>query len=233
MKLSTISVILLLALTDAPADTLDDWRALKYGMFIHFGMSTFTGREMDRGDKPSTTYAPTHLDVDQWTRVADDAGMTYAVLTSKHVAGHCFWDSKVQFRGKEFDYDVATSGNTNDVVAAFVKACKKYDVAPGLYWCLYDEHNSSPSKGGGDKLTEEFFRFAQDQLTELISRDPEIGYYWLDIPRIASEAQRRTLYDLIKRLRPGTIVLFNYGFAAFGQDVQGPFTIESSKGVSA
>ena len=232
MKLSTLFSILLLSLTNASADTLDDWRALQYGMFIHFGMSTFTGHEMDRGDKPSTTYAPTDLDVDQWIRVARDAGMKYAVLTSKHVAGHCLWDSKVRFRGKEFDYDVATSGNTNDVVAEFVKACKKYDVAPGLYWCLYDEHNSSPPKGVGGNLTEEFFRFAQDQLTELISRYPDISYYWLDIPRVASEAQRRALYDLVKRLRPGTIVLFNYGFAAFGQDVQGAFTIESSKGVS-
>jgi hypothetical protein len=25
-------------------DAMESWRALKYGMFIHFGMSTFTGR---------------------------------------------------------------------------------------------------------------------------------------------------------------------------------------------
>ena len=51
----------------APADpsasqAVRDWQALRYGMFIHFGMSTFTGREIDPGDKPSTTYAPTDLD---------------------------------------------------------------------------------------------------------------------------------------------------------------------------
>ena len=69
--------------------------------------------------------------------------MKYAVLTAKHVAGHCLWDSKVQFRGKEFDHDVATSGNKTDVVAEFVNACKKYDVAPGLYWCLLDVRNNT------------------------------------------------------------------------------------------
>jgi hypothetical protein len=67
--------------------------------------------------------------------LAKDAGMKFAVLTSKHVAGHCLWVSKVQFRGKEFDNDVATSGDKTEVIAGFVTACKKYGIAPGLYWC--------------------------------------------------------------------------------------------------
>ena len=126
---------------DADAQNgLATWQSYKYGMFIHFGMATYTGRSNENNPhnaaEPSTLYAPTNLDVDQWIRVAKDAGMKYAVLTAKHTAGHCLWDSKVQFRGKEFDYDVATSGNKTDVVAEFVKACKKYGVTPGLYWCL-------------------------------------------------------------------------------------------------
>jgi alpha-L-fucosidase len=202
-------------------------------MFIHFGMGTFTGQELDLGDKPSSTYAPTHLDVDQWIRVAKDAGMKYAVLTSKHVAGHCLWDSKVRFRGKEFDYDVATSANTTDVVAEFVKACKQHGLMPGLYWCLLDFHNNSVPAGPqwtAGKLPDDFFQLARDQLTELIERYPDVGYYWLDIPRAAGAEQRRALYDMIKRQRHGTIVLFNFGYA--GNDVPGAFTIESSKGIS-
>lgn len=72
---------------------LQRWEALGYGMFIHFGMSTCEGRELSRGDSPSIRYAPDCLDVDQWIQVARDAGMTYAVLTAKHVAGHCLWQS--------------------------------------------------------------------------------------------------------------------------------------------
>ena len=204
------------AVDSRTADAIRAWQQLGYGMFIHFGMSTFTGREIDPGDRPSTTYAPTALDVDQWIVTAKAAGMKYAVLTSKHVAGHCLWDSKVTFRGKEFDYDVATSGNTNDVVRAFVDACKKHGVAPGLYWCLLDFHNNSVPQGPqwnkGD-LPDDFFQFAQDQLAELIRNYPEVSYYWIDIPRAASAAERQTLYDLIKKLRPGTVVLFNHGTA--------------------
>jgi alpha-L-fucosidase len=206
------------------------WQSYKYGMFIHFGMATFTGRA-DENDprnaaEPSTLYAPTDLDVDQWIKVARDAGMKYAVLTAKHTAGHCLWDSKVQFRGKEFEHDVATSGNPADVVAGFVSACRKYGVAPGLYWCLLDFHNNSVPPGSqwrAGRLPDDYYRFTQDQLTELIRCYPEVGYYWLDIPRAASGDQRRTIHDMIKRLRPGTVVLFNHGT----EPPDGALTIET------
>jgi alpha-L-fucosidase len=194
---------------------MKEWRSLKYGMFLHFGMSTFTGNELDPGTAPSTTYAPTQVDADQWIRAARDAGMKYAVLTSKHVAGHCLWDSKVTFRGKEFDYDVATSGNQMDVIRAFVDACKKHGIRPGLYYCLLDfRNNSVPHKDQWGKflLPDDFYQLAKDQLTELAKNYPEVDYFWLDIPRAASEAQRAEIYDMLRRLKPNCIVLYNQGF---------------------
>ena len=205
------------------ANAIEQWRALDYGMFIHFGMSTFIANEYGSGKEDPATYAPSNLDVDQWIRVARDAGMKYAVLTAKHTAGHCLWDSQVQFRGKEFDHDIATSGNQTDVVAEFVKACQKYGLMPGLYWCLQDHRNNSkPLKQQRTApLPDDFFKLAQDQLTELIRRYPAVSYYWLDIPVAASPAQRVALYDLIKRQRPGTIVLFNRGTSK----PKGPLTV--------
>lgn len=187
-------------------------------MFIHFGMATFTGRPNENDPKnaaePSRLYAPTELGVDQWIRVARDAGMKYAVLTAKHTAGHCLWDSKVSFRGREFDHDVATSGNPTDVVAAFVKACKRYGVEPCLYWCLLDFRNNPVPPGpqwSAKNLPDDYYQFTNSQLAELIKLYPEVGYYWLDIPRAASADQRRAIHGNIKRLRPGTVVLFNHG----------------------
>jgi alpha-L-fucosidase len=192
-------------------------------MFIHFGMSTFISNEYGSGEEDLATYAPTNLDVDQWIRVARDAGMKYAVLTSKHVAGHCLGDSKVQFRGKEFDHDIADRGNQTDIVAEFVKACHKYGLMPGLYWCLQDHRNNSkPLKLQRiEPLPDDFFQLAQDQLTELAQLYPAIKYYWLDIPAAASATQRVALYDLIKRQGPGMIVLFNNGISK----PKGPLTI--------
>ena len=194
---------------------MKEWRELKYGMFLHFGMSTFTGNELDPGTAPSATFAPTQVDADQWIRAAKDAGMKYAVLTSKHVAGHCLWDSKVTFRGKEFDYDVATSGNKTDVIRAFVDACKKHGIRPGLYYCLLDFRNNSVphnDQWGRFLLPDDFFQLAKDQLTELAKNYPEVDYFWLDIPRAASEAQRAEIYDMLRRLKPNCIVLYNQGF---------------------
>ena len=52
---------------------LHRWESLAYGMFIHFGMSTFDGDEISQGDRPSSVYAPDKLDVDQWISVAREA----------------------------------------------------------------------------------------------------------------------------------------------------------------
>ncbi|MGZ5488960.1 MAG: alpha-L-fucosidase, partial [Candidatus Aminicenantales bacterium] len=76
----------------APAETrtpiLAAWEGLKFGMFIHYGMSTFTGKEFGEVSARADVYAPTALDVDQWIRVAAEGGMRYAILTTKHCYGH-------------------------------------------------------------------------------------------------------------------------------------------------
>src|SRR5512137_292557 len=133
--------------TEAPADPaatgsqrlslerLRKWEALQYGMFIHFGMSTFVQNELPDGKASATTYAPDQLDVDQWVSVARDAGMKYAVLTTKHVAGHCLWPSK------HTDYTVANSTDKTNVLEKFCEACAKKGVLPGFYYCSWDNHN--------------------------------------------------------------------------------------------
>jgi alpha-L-fucosidase len=45
---------------------LQAWEKLGYGMFIHFGMSTYVGKELPDGKAPSSLYAPDKLDVEQW-----------------------------------------------------------------------------------------------------------------------------------------------------------------------
>ncbi|MBL8994348.1 MAG: alpha-L-fucosidase [Spirochaetia bacterium] len=75
------------------SEALRKWEALGYGMFLHFGMSTYDGEELSDGKAPAGLYAPDHLDVEGWVSLARDAGMKYAVLTTKHVAGFSLWPS--------------------------------------------------------------------------------------------------------------------------------------------
>ena len=88
---------------------LEEWQDLKYGMFLCYGMSTFSGEEFPDGSAPIDIYDPIEIDVDQWIRVAKEAGMNYVVLTAKHVAGHCLWPSAYT------DYSVKDNKNNTSV----------------------------------------------------------------------------------------------------------------------
>jgi alpha-L-fucosidase len=204
-------------------DRLQAWQALRFGMFLHFGMSTFDGDELSRGEQPSTLYAPDRLDVDQWISLARDAGMKYAVLTAKHVAGHCLWPTRHN------DYHVGTSGNKTDVVEAFVKACERRGVLPGIYYCSWDNHNrfgsvtpSDPperraSYGGGKPLhpsltTPAYHDFQIAQLEELLTQYGPIAEVWIDIPGVIPRHVREKHYAQIARWQPGAVMMGNSGF---------------------
>jgi len=114
-----------------PLAKLQWWETLDYGMFIHFGMSTYVNLDgkvffKPDGTDPAGRYAPDRLDVDQWICVARDAGMKYAVLTAKHISGFCLWPSA------HTDYSVARSGNATNVVKELDDSCQRRGVRPAL-----------------------------------------------------------------------------------------------------
>ena len=205
-------------------EQLRKWESLQYGMFIHFGMSTFVQNELPDGKAPASTYAPDRLNVDQWVSVARDAGMKYIVLTTKHVAGHCLWPSK------HTDYTVANSANKNNVVEDFCKACEKRGVLPGFYYCSWDNHNRFGSKTPSDGCTwtgweqtpksqdnlppfttSVYQSFQTAQLTELLTQFGPIAETWIDIPGVLGRGYRTFLYNHIARLQPQTVVMMNNG----------------------
>jgi len=196
----------------APAK-LQSWEALGYGMFIHFGMSTFVGEEIPDGQAPAATYNPDRLDVDQWVSIARDAGMKYVVLTAKHVAGHCLWPSRYT------DYSVAHSGNKTDVAGALVKACQRRGILPGFYYCSWDNHHLfgslTPSHTKFDQAytTSVYQDFQTAQVTELLSDYGPIAEIWIDIPGVLGRGYRTNLYRRIADLQPDCIVMMNSGIS--------------------
>lgn len=220
-------------------EQLRKWEALGYGMFIHFGMSTYDGDELSQGDKPASLYNPTALDVNQWVSVARDAGMKYVVLTAKHVAGHCLWPSK------HTAYTVANSGNKTDVIEAFVTACDQRGVMPGFYYCSWDNHNRfgsvTPRSPGVDWrnwpsarynfrsptatapanpaeplpafTTSVYQGFMTAQIRELLTQYGAIGEMWIDIPGVLGMGYRTFLYEEMARLQPQTVLMMNSGMS--------------------
>ena len=216
------------------AEEIRAWRELQYGMFIHYSLSTFDGKEQTPGSTTSVgIYKPTDLDVDQWIRVAKEAGMKYAVLTAKHSSGFCLWDSKVQWKGKEFDYDVAASTVKTDVVDAFMAACNKYGIVPGIYYCIMDTRHSDTSIEWTPSLpyvSEEYFQLMKDHLTELHTRHPSIAIQWIDIPRHLTYEQRDTLYTLVRNLNADCLIEYNYGKES--GDIKGDYNIAEAMKVT-
>lgn len=200
-------------------DRLRRFEAMRFGMFIHFGMATFVGVEVPAGTEPSSVYAPDQLDVEQWISVARDAGMKYAVLTTKHGSGHCLWPSR------HTDYHVGTSGNRTDVVEAFVSACQRKGVAPGFYYSHGDCHHlfgskmhpATPGLPWENSYTTDAYReFESNQIEELLTQYGNIEVLWFDVPRFVPRDYRHRQYQRIAELQPNVIVVGNNGVSNAG-----------------
>jgi alpha-L-fucosidase len=147
----------------------------KYGMFIHFGINTFHNEEWTDGSKPASSYRPTAVDARQWVETAKKAGMKYIILVTKHVDGFCLWDSRYT------DYDVASSGNTTNVVEAVARECKAQGIGLGLYYSLWDRNRNANTTDVS--LDEAYNQFMIDQLNELMDitgKYTRIVEFWLD-----------------------------------------------------
>ncbi len=194
-----------------------EWESLEYGMFIHFGLSTFMQEEYGKKEDASCAdYRPTQLDTDQWARVANDAGMRYAVLTTKHCYGHCLWPSKYS------DRTVAQSPVKDDVVKLFVDACREEGIKPGFYYLLGWDNYHQP------RLTpDQYEELCRNQLTELLTGYGPIVELWLDIPWDLgpnNSLRLQRIYALVKQLQPDCLVCFNHSF----WDGTGPRTFRAT-----
>ena len=194
-------------------EQISAWEDLGFGMFIHFGMSTYDGKELSSGATSPEAYCPDRLDVDGWIRAAARAGMRYAVLTTKHVAGFCLWESR------HTDYHVGASGNRTDVVALFMEACAKHGVLPGFYYCSWDNHHLFGSKTPSTTAwqdaftTAEYRDFQTAQLLELNERYPGIREWWIDIPRVLPRDYRNGLYAALATATPEAVIVMNNGIS--------------------
>ncbi|MDA3962226.1 MAG: alpha-L-fucosidase [Planctomycetota bacterium] len=200
-------------------DQLTAWRDLEYGMFIHFGLATFSPKgapHHNSPDIPISHYQPTALDVDQWVQVARDAGMRYAILTARHGTGFSLWPTK---------YSERHVGNTrypSDVVELFVNACRRHGVIPALYINTIDRHNlfGSVVKPSDTRfsttLTPAYMEHFANTISELLTQYGSILELWIDGPAQMTPADRRLIYNHIANTQPETIIAMNSAFLTEG-----------------
>src|ERR1700730_8474510 len=86
------------------AKRLEWWTTDRFGMFIHWGLYSLAARHEwvkhnekmtnEQYQKYFDLFNPYLFDPRKWAKQAKDAGMEYAVLTTKHHEGFCLFDSK-------------------------------------------------------------------------------------------------------------------------------------------
>jgi len=176
-------------------EALRRWRSWRYGAFVCFNSNQFTGKEHCHVKDPRV-YDPADLDVAGWVTAFREAGMRYAVLTTRHTSGFLLWDSATT------TFDVASSGNPTDVVKAFVDQCRRQGIAPGLYYCMWGGKKYRPTPNARAVIL--------GQLYELATRYDDIPYFWIDMMNWApADLSPQQVYDAIKSLQPGAIVILN------------------------
>jgi alpha-L-fucosidase len=133
------------------------WMNLGYGLFTHFGPNTLAGDSWGDGKFPAADVHFSHLNINQWAEMAAEAGMKYAVLTSKHHDGFCLWPSKYT------EYCVKNSPGSPDIVAAYVEAFRKAGLKVGLYYSLWDRNYPQYEDDAA------YAAFMRNQMTELLT----------------------------------------------------------------
>ena len=171
------------------------WENHRFGGFFCFNDNQFDGHEHS-GNKKAELYRPTQLDVAGWAGTMKNAGMKYAVLTTRHTSGFLLWDSATS------EFDVAASPNKTDVAGQFVQECRKQGIAPGFYYCLWGGKGWMPHPNARAIILA--------QLHELASRYGEIPYFWIDMGNWRpADLSPQEIYDALKNQQPKAVVILN------------------------
>jgi len=186
-----------------------------FGLFVHWGIYAQTplnpswsmitdcfGRKRPAKISPEKYYEqakvfnPKKDAPEMWLEMAKSMRMRYAVMTTKHHDGYCMWPTKY---GK---YNTRNYMGGRDLVAEYVKACRKNGLKVGFYFSprdwSYNDFKSmfkQPSqhfkwfekpdwpyktKAENEKAYEEWLDYTVGQLSELLTRYGKIDVLWFD-----------------------------------------------------
>ncbi|MDP6775921.1 MAG: alpha-L-fucosidase [Candidatus Latescibacteria bacterium] len=197
-----------------------------FGLFLHWGLYAVEAWHEQlqwRGGVPRDEYAklidrfnPKGFDPNHWIDVAEEAGMEYIVLTSKHHDGFCLWDTA------ETEFNVVNTPYGKDILAQVADACHERKMPLCFYYSPIDWHVTFyPAAGRSHELDDaplpddtpdfdRFMDFTRAQVRELCTKYGEIHGIWWDGGAIF-EHDDPSLNAMIRELQPNCIIN-NRGF---------------------
>ncbi len=201
----------------AGSGAVEAWRALRFGMFIHWGPVSLKGTEIgwSRGaevpiaeyDSLYRGFNPSDFDADEWVKIAKDAGMTYVVLTTKHHDGFCLWDTK------QTTYSIMHSPFARDIVKELSEACRRQGIRFGAYYSICDWHHPDFPLGSPGGLTKKpdpdldaYTEYLKKQVTELLTNYGPLHTVWFDVPQEFDTTRGRRVIEMVRSLQPDILM---------------------------
>ncbi|MCG3198503.1 MAG: hypothetical protein GHCLOJNM_03005 [bacterium] len=224
--LAVASLLACAPLAAGPADKLpDETRAaqlkeLRFGMFICWSLSTFSGHEWTRGVEDPGFFRATGCDTDQWCRVAKAAGMKYILFLAKHHDGFCLWDTDTT------KWKVTRAPLGIDVLAKLRQSCDTHGLKLALYFSEADWtwiKEDIPRDGlipGDPRYRDPIWMSGADsdrkkaQLKELCTRYGPIEFFWMDHAQGEGGLGHPETADWVRGFQPDCFVGFNHGAPA-------------------
>ncbi len=180
-----------------PGDT--EWLVHdRFGMFIHFGLYSMLARHewiREREDISDEDYEvyfkhfnPDMFDAKDLARRAREAGMKYAVLTTRHHEGFALFETQYS------DYKITNTPFGRDLVREYVDAFRAEGLKIGFYYSLLDWHHPHytidqchPLRNRPDALQlnegrdmKIYAEFMRNQVRELLTNYGKIDVLWFD-----------------------------------------------------
>jgi alpha-L-fucosidase len=198
------------------------WTDARFGMFIHWGLYALPARHewVKKNERISDAdyrkyfeqFNPDLYDPRDWARRAKQAGMKYAVITTKHHEGFSLFDSKVT------DYKATNTPAKRDLIKGWVEAFRAEGLKVGFYYSLLDWHHPSytidrnhPQSAATDAEYDAlnkgrdmavYRQFVKDQVRELLTNYGRIDVIWLDYSfPTGKQGKGRADWDSVNLLR--------------------------------
>lgn len=167
------------------------FREARVGMFIHWGASSLLPLEqaLYRDLMPLAEYEPVAQQfkpaagwADDLAKQARDAGLRYAVLTTRHHDGYCLFDTDTT------DFTAPRTGPGRDLVAEFVTAFRAQGLRVGLYYSLLNWR--WPGYWSPDQHADDWPRMVDEihaQVRSLMTHYGPIDLLWYDGAMVPGE----------------------------------------------
>lgn len=191
---------------EAFSENMSWWKDARYGMFVHWGLSSLMGGEIswsranygaEKYDRLAMRFNPVNFDPDKWISVAEDAGMKYIVLTAKHHDGFCLWDSKAN------PHNIMTTPYGQDICRQLADAAHRRGMRLGWYfscreWC--------DSTCGAEGVSDVYIKKMKGELHELLTSYGKVDLLWFDYDGYPCPADPAEIFEYCLSLQPDIII---------------------------